>query len=86
MFGKQGGYLVVDCVRPSEVWHDCEDGRLAVLVAVELQGIPEPREAVEVVVLPGVRFASVFPQAQLAGRVSLESVEKSESKWRFMRR
>ena len=53
MFSKQG-YLVVDCVRPSEVWHDCEDGRLAVLVAVELQGVPEPREAVEVVVLPGV--------------------------------
>ena len=76
MFGKQG-YLVVDCIRPSEVWHNCEDSRLAVLVAVELQGVPEPREAVEVVVLPGVRFASVSPQAQLAGRVSLESVEKS---------
>ena len=49
---------------------------MAVLVAVELQRVPEPREAVEVVVLSGVGFASVFPQTKLAGGVSLSTGEK----------
>ena len=63
---RRGVAVVVDDVRPGDVGRDLEDGGLA-LLAVELEGVAEALEGLEVVVEAAVVAVAVLPEAEAAG-------------------